>query len=224
MLQKKSSHREQRKGRRPRALVEVFPSVSIQALDSHSISPPPTRPSPLFASPHPRATPHRSSRRSLGKERRFVLLLLRLAQAGAAAAATHRGAFRRHLVLLTDHCARVLCAEIFQSNSPQRATAPKCSSSAAPPLLEFGGLFGHGMWRYVVDFSEPILFSTPVHSTRREHLVLCAMASFGLDLDSPLLPNVDGYINPTRDEDEHRSALNAVVRGGTHHIPESRDF
>eukprot|EP00752_Nemacystus_decipiens_P008715 g7777.t1 len=37
------------------------------------------------------------------------------------------------------------------------------------------------------------------------------MASFGLDLDSPLLPNVDRYINPTKDEDEHRSALNAVV-------------
>lgn len=38
------------------------------------------------------------------------------------------------------------------------------------------------------------------------------MASFGLDLESPLLPNVDRYINPTKDEDEHRSALNAVVR------------
>lgn len=38
------------------------------------------------------------------------------------------------------------------------------------------------------------------------------MASFGLDLESPLLPNVDRYINPTKEEDEHRSALNAVVR------------
>lgn len=42
------------------------------------------------------------------------------------------------------------------------------------------------------------------------------MASFGLDLDSPLLPNVDTYINPTKDEDEHRSALNAVVREALH--------
>lgn len=38
------------------------------------------------------------------------------------------------------------------------------------------------------------------------------MASFGLALDSPLLPNVDNYINPAKDDDEHRSALNAVVR------------
>lgn len=37
------------------------------------------------------------------------------------------------------------------------------------------------------------------------------MAAFGLDLDSPLLPNVDAYINPTKDEDVHRNALNAVV-------------
>lgn len=37
------------------------------------------------------------------------------------------------------------------------------------------------------------------------------MAAFGLNLDSPLLPNVDAYINPTKDEDAHRSALNAVV-------------
>lgn len=38
------------------------------------------------------------------------------------------------------------------------------------------------------------------------------MALFGLDLDGPLLPNVDDYINPTKDEDCHRIALNAVVR------------
>ncbi|CAN0410518.1 unnamed protein product, partial [Ectocarpus sp. 12 AP-2014] len=37
------------------------------------------------------------------------------------------------------------------------------------------------------------------------------MAAFGLSLDSPLLPNVDIFINPTKGEDEHRSALNAVV-------------
>ena len=37
------------------------------------------------------------------------------------------------------------------------------------------------------------------------------MASFGLDLDGPLLPNVDAYVNPTKDDDVHRIALNAVV-------------
>lgn len=37
------------------------------------------------------------------------------------------------------------------------------------------------------------------------------MAAFGLNLDSPLLPNVDAYINPAKDEDVHRNALNAVV-------------
>eukprot|EP00904_Undaria_pinnatifida_P006781 jgi/Undpi1/3232/HiC_scaffold_15.g06606.m1 len=37
------------------------------------------------------------------------------------------------------------------------------------------------------------------------------MDYFGLSLDSPLLPNVDTYINPAKDEDVHRSALNAVV-------------
>lgn len=37
------------------------------------------------------------------------------------------------------------------------------------------------------------------------------MALFGLELDGPLLPNVDDYINPTKDEDCHRIALNAVV-------------
>lgn len=37
------------------------------------------------------------------------------------------------------------------------------------------------------------------------------MAAFGLDLDSPLLPNVDDFINPTKDEDAQRNALNAVV-------------
>lgn len=37
------------------------------------------------------------------------------------------------------------------------------------------------------------------------------MAAFGLDLDSPLAPNVDAFINPTKDDDAHRSALNAVV-------------
>lgn len=37
------------------------------------------------------------------------------------------------------------------------------------------------------------------------------MAAFGLELDGPLLPNIDSFINPTKDEDAHRSALNAVV-------------
>lgn len=37
------------------------------------------------------------------------------------------------------------------------------------------------------------------------------MPAFGLDLDSPLLPNVDAFINPMKDEDAHRGALNAVV-------------
>lgn len=45
-----------------------------------------------------------------------------------------------------------------------------------------------------------------------QRIPICVpMAAFGLDLDSPLLPNVDSYINPTKDEDSHRSALNAVV-------------
>lgn len=44
-------------------------------------------------------------------------------------------------------------------------------------------------------------------------LLAPAMAAFGLNLDSPLIPNVDAYINPTKDEDAHRSALNAVVSG-----------
>ena len=37
------------------------------------------------------------------------------------------------------------------------------------------------------------------------------MEFFGLSLDNPLVPNVDAYINPAKDEDTHRSALNAVV-------------
>ena len=37
------------------------------------------------------------------------------------------------------------------------------------------------------------------------------MDLFGLSLDSPLVPNVDAYINPAKDEDAHRRALNAVV-------------
>lgn len=37
------------------------------------------------------------------------------------------------------------------------------------------------------------------------------MDFFGLSLDSPLVPNVDAYINPAKDEDTHRRALNAVV-------------
>lgn len=63
-----------------------------------------------------------------------------------------------------------------------------------------------------VELPESSLHEPP---SLQHHFRACSacipMTSFGLDLDSPLLPNVDAYINPTKEEDVHRSALNAVV-------------
>ena len=38
------------------------------------------------------------------------------------------------------------------------------------------------------------------------------MAAFGLELDGPLLPNIDAFINPSKDEDAHRNAVVSAPR------------
>lgn len=58
------------------------------------------------------------------------------------------------------------------------------------------------------------LWCVPVETTA----LSLEMAAFGLTLNSPLVPNVDAYINPSKDDDTHRSGLNAVVSLGTVNI------